>query len=136
MRYFMTETSRRIARAAGRINKIYGSRYKSTLLADPVHYANSLRYFYQNPLRAGLCSDVDLYPWSTRSRVKSSKIELVPCLLEEWIPTDAETLKVWLNRIPEGPYQLMMQKALRRTKFKFPPHPTAKGALNEPMFLD
>ncbi len=135
MRYFMTETSRRIARASGRINKIYGSRYKWTFISEASYYANTIRYFYQNPLRAKICNDVDSYLWSTRSA--DSKIKLTPDpKLETSIPSDPDELKRWLNRIPDGPYQLMMQKALRRSEFRFPPHPTTKRPLNELSFLD
>ena len=135
MRYFMTETSRRIARAGGRINKIYGARYKWTLITEDSYYANTIRYFYQNPLRAKLCNDVDSYPWSTLSA--NSNIKLSPNLkFEQWIPADISELRKWLNRIPDGPYQLMMQKALRRSEFRFPPHPSSKRPLNELSFLD
>ena len=134
MRYFMTESSRRLARASGRINKIYGARYKATLLQEPPYYANTYRYFYQNPLRAGICSDVDHYRWSTRAQ--RSRVEISACeALEEYIPRDKRQLAAWLNRIPEGPYQLLMRSALRRAEFRYPRHPKTKLALDELTFL-
>lgn len=135
MRYFMTETSRALARASGRINKIYGARYKSCLLVDDGYYANTIRYFYQNPLRAKICRDVDGYPWTTRSAI--SRIKLSPCkLLEGRIPTAPGEMKEWLNKIPPGPYQLMMQTALRKSTFEFPRHPTSRRKMESRSFLD
>ena len=135
MRYFMTETSRKIARKSGRINKIYGTRYKPTLITDPGYYANTYRYFIQNPLRQRMCAHTDLYPWTSRS--KRARIELTANpAFEIYIPTDNRTLKRWLNKIPDGPYEEMMKKALRRSTFKFSPHPTNKYAMPATSFLE
>ncbi len=134
MRYFMTETSRKLARKSGRINKIYGSRYKWTIVESPGYYANTLRYFYQNPLRAEICAQVDNYQWTTRAR--RSQIVLTACnSLDTLVPNDPREFKEWLNKIPEGPYAEMMKKALRRSKFQFPPHPTTKRPMSEFSFL-
>lgn len=134
MRYFMTQTSRRLARASGRINRIYGARYKWTLIASPGYFANTVRYFYQNPLRAGICMSVDEYPWSTHHL--NSKIKITPCLqLEKMIPTDAAAFRTWLNKVPDGPYLEAMKLALRKPEFRFSPHPTTKRALAENAFL-
>lgn len=133
MRYFQTETSRQIARASGRINKIYGSRYKWTLIDNPIYYANTFRYFYQNPLRANICESVDQYPWMTYSR--RSRVEITPCLaLNTHIPKGSE-LKTWLNTIPDPHFADCMRKALRRSEFRFPRNPTTKGIVTGREFL-
>jgi putative transposase len=133
MRYFMTETSREIARTGGRINKIFGSRYKSSLIGNPVYYANSFRYIYQNPLRAGICKNVFQYPWST---LTNGRIAVAPCLkFNERIPTDEKIREHWLNTIPDCAYNELMRKALRRTEFQFPYHPTKKTYVSGLEFL-
>jgi putative transposase len=133
MRYFMTETSRGIARASGRINKIFGTRYKGTLVGDPFYYANTFRYFYQNPIRAGICKSVADYPWSTYYRPEA--IELFSCNLGELVPSNPNDALLWLNTVPAAPYEECMRKALRRTNFEFPRLPSGKGRYSGSEFL-
>ena len=135
MRYFQTETSRKLARASKRINAIYGGRYKWSVIGSAGYYANTIRYFYQNPLRAKICRDIDQYPWTTRSA--RSRIRLsTPEGMQTYIPDEPENLRQWLNTIPPGPYAEMMRKALRRPEFQFPKHPTKKKALAPTTFLE
>ncbi len=124
MRYFMTETSRKIARACGRINKIYGARYKPTLIRSDGHYMNAFRYVYQNPLRAKICNSVDEYPWSTAA---SDEIPIASLYgFHQLIPKDPNEFQIWLNTPPDPIHNGLVRRALRRTVFKFPRHPTSK----------
>ncbi len=41
MCYFQTNTSRKIARLSNRINRIYGARYKPTVILEPNHVGES-----------------------------------------------------------------------------------------------
>ena len=133
-RYFLTETSRAIARSTGRINKIYGARYKASLIGSPIYYANSYRYIYQNPLRAGLCENVFDYPWSSLSA--SQQIVVEPCPgFEEFIPTDRLMLNEWLNKIPDSVFNECMRKGLKKREFEFPRHPTKKTSVSGLEFL-
>jgi putative transposase len=65
MRNIMRKSSLAIGKAAGRINRIYGGRYKSTLVANDRYLLSVMRYIFQNPLRAGICAKVEDYPYST-----------------------------------------------------------------------
>lgn len=133
MRYFNTESSRGIARFSGRINKIFGSRYKPSLITTPIYYANSYRYIYQNPLRAGMCDDVFNYPWSA---LGSSDVRVSECFgFQEFIPREEQARRLWLNRIPDSVFHEVMRKAMRRTEFKFPAHPTKKTPVTGFEFL-
>ncbi|RYZ92641.1 MAG: hypothetical protein EOP06_03645 [Proteobacteria bacterium] len=135
MRYFMTETSRRLARASKRINKIYGARYKPTMIELPEYYANTVRYFYQNPVRAGVTKRVEDYQWSTCQRV--SKIELVPKpAFEEFIPSSPVDRLDWFNTLPDSAFNDCMRKALRRREFKYPRHPLSKKMIDARIFLN
>jgi putative transposase len=133
MQYFMTRTSHEIARAAGRINKIYGARYNWSVIGSPIHYANVFRYIYQNPLRAGICSDVRQYRWSTYIQ---ENVKLNCCHgFEEFIPSDQNELMAWLNQTPLEHFAPLMKKALRRKTFKFPAHPASKRPVTGLEFL-
>jgi putative transposase len=64
MQFFNKRLGERISRQAGRINRIFGAPYKWNLITDQKYYLNVIRYIYQNPLREGLCTRVELYPYS------------------------------------------------------------------------
>ena len=131
MHVFMTQTSWRIARESNRINNIYGARYRPTLITTPAHYACTLRYIYQNPLRAKICKRVEEYPWSTYFQRSSFITERAD--FSEYIP-EKKSFSAWLNEVPKN-YTELMKKALRRSEFKFPRHPSNKKGLSGLEFL-
>ena len=125
MRYFMTESSRRLARASHRINKIYGARYKQNLIQAPAYFSNSVRYYYQNPVRAGICKSVEEYRWSTLR--PGMGIELASANgMDMFIPESPRERLIWLNTLPDPKYNEIMRSALRRNVFKYPVHPSTK----------
>jgi REP element-mobilizing transposase RayT len=117
MRYFLTETSRKIARLNNRINKVYGSRYKATMIVDPRHYMNCYRYLLQNPVRAQICERVEQYPWSTFKCDRM--INASPPAFHLYIPKDPIKLIEWLNILPDPEVVRLIKCALRKTEFKF-----------------
>lgn len=66
---FMFEFNRylsfEIRDATGRINRIFGDRYKWTLIDSESYYNSVLRYIYQNPLKARVVEKCEDYPFST-----------------------------------------------------------------------
>ncbi len=123
MRYFMTESSRSIARLSHRINKIYGSRYYWTIIRESSHYAYAFKYIYRNPVRAGIVSRVQSYPWSTLNffkRKMNSLIQSNESGFGELIPPNRRQLLLWLNECEDSEHEASMRKALRRREFKFP----------------
>ncbi len=116
MCYFQSTTSRKIGRLAKRINRIYGARYKPTVIQTAEYYAHSYRYIFQNPLRAKICDDVASYPWSTF--VDRSISVSVRRDFHEMIPR--KNLLEWLNQLPPEPAMKAVQSALRRRVFEFP----------------
>src|SRR5690606_37384226 len=65
MRYLLTEVNRRIRKISGRINHIFGGRYKRSVVTDPVHWAYVYKYIHRNPVKAGICERAEQYPYST-----------------------------------------------------------------------
>ena len=65
MRILQTRTSRSINRLSGRMNHVYGSRYRASLIGDEFYYANALKYVYRNPVVAGLTDSVKDWDYST-----------------------------------------------------------------------
>lgn len=54
-----------IRRKTGRINHIFGGRYKWSLIDNLSYYQNVTRYIFQNPIRANLCKRCEEYKLST-----------------------------------------------------------------------
>ena len=48
-----------------RISRVFGGRYKWCLIRSQTYLYNCYRYIYQNPLRAGVVSECEDYPYST-----------------------------------------------------------------------
>lgn len=116
MRYFNTESSRKVARASGRINKIFGARYKPTVILEENHYINAFRYLYLNPIKAGICLNPIDYPWST---LHEKRIILTDHkYFGSAIPT--QNINEWLMRDTSEDFFIKNQRALRRNIFKYP----------------
>jgi len=120
MRYFMTETSRRIARKCGRINHIYGARYKWSWLAGNYELAYTYKYVLRNPVKAGICDRVEDYRFSTLYQLHSHIIGIPISERLEWnfLPKTLEDRLNWLNT-KTNKEERLISFALRRTKFSF-----------------
>jgi putative transposase len=119
MRYFMTESARGIRDSAFRINHVYGGRYKPTLITNPVYYANCLKYIFRNPIRAGLATSVEDYPWSSmfESGQIRSLISPPPEMHLEFVPLDSWKLIEWLNQPTPKELETAIKRGLRHSEF-------------------
>lgn len=132
MCWFQTRTSWSLARSACRVNKIYGGRYKPTLLLEPEHFANSVRYVYQNPLRAGIADKARNYPWSTLNRDQSI---VRPCLgFDSMIPLKKD-FNSWIETVPQAQVNQAIRSALRRRSYKYPVDRKTRKPMNENSWL-
>lgn len=121
MRYLMTESSRRIARASGRINHVYGGRYKWSLLTRESDVAYAYKYLIRNPVRARMTDRVEQYPFSTFTRLLVEKeCELPVCERIDWsfLRCSLEQRIEWLNQ-PTPKEEYLIGLALRRHTFAF-----------------
>ena len=60
-----TSISREIRFRTGRINRIFGDRYKWKLINCDKYYQNVIRSVFQNPLKAKISKRCEDYPYST-----------------------------------------------------------------------
>ncbi len=44
---------------------LFQDRYKSETVENDTYFLTVLRYIHQNPLKAGICKDIELYKWSS-----------------------------------------------------------------------
>jgi putative transposase len=62
---FQSEFARKISLLLGSDGYRFGTRYRSSIVSSEKYFLNVFKYIYQNPLRAGIVSKVENYPYST-----------------------------------------------------------------------
>lgn len=96
---FMYELNKRISQdiraKAGKVNQVFGGRYKWCLIQSNRYLANCYRYVYQNPLRAGIARSCEDYPYSTLHYVVHKK-EFPVQIYDHFGLKDEYNLK-WIN---------------------------------------
>lgn len=48
-----------------RIGNLFQDRFRSEVVEDDNYFLTVLRYIHQNPVKAGLCKNIEEYPWSS-----------------------------------------------------------------------
>lgn len=70
MRDFQSRTARTINSLSGRINHVYGKRYRASLIGDEFYYATAIKYVLRNPVTAGICKNVESWPYSNLNELQ------------------------------------------------------------------
>ncbi|MCM2348572.1 MAG: transposase [Bacteriovoracaceae bacterium] len=65
MYFFMKEVTLMIQKRTGRINKIFGGRYKGCIIEHHRYLMNVYKYIYRNPIGAGASVNAESYPFSS-----------------------------------------------------------------------
>jgi putative transposase len=116
-----TTVSRTINTRTGRINHVFGGRYKPSLIKCELDYARTLKYVYRNPVTANVCSEVESYPWSTLNQHQlENKIVLTPIDsgIDALIPNcEYEKLR-WLNEPFHDDLYMAIKRGLKQTEFR------------------
>ena len=100
-----------------RINRVFGGPYSWCLVDHETYLYNVVRYVFQNPLRKGIVTLVQDYPFSTlRYEVNNLKFPLNITQLFE-TPHRSNTMLEWFNHTQEKSQDRVIQKALRRSSF-------------------
>ncbi len=130
MRLFMLNSSLKIGKQAGRINRIYGSRCKPSIILTDDYLWAAIKYVYRNPVKAGVCKNIEEYPWSTFHT--KSGISIV----KDYEVNSDENLLSWLNEAPEEKFEQEFSKALKKVVLKLArdPHTKRKLACDVPIF--
>lgn len=119
---FMRETSRLITKSANRLNQTYGSRFHRSMLGSYHNFLNVYKYNYYNPVKAGICERVELYPYSTLGGLIGLKHLLIPVTEDTLLFENGYPDKIldWLNRTPKTEHLEYMRRALRKNVFELP----------------
>ncbi|PIQ59832.1 MAG: hypothetical protein COW00_09375 [Bdellovibrio sp. CG12_big_fil_rev_8_21_14_0_65_39_13] len=119
--------SMKLRNRSGRINRMFGDRYKWSIVQQQSYLSNVVKYVYQNPLRAGLCARCEDYNYSTYSKFgKESFADMkIQPLLEE-----GEEFKDWINNQMNSDQLDCMRRGMKRSEFKL----RSKGDMKLPNF--
>jgi REP element-mobilizing transposase RayT len=120
MAVFMRETSRAITKSTHRINQTYGQRHFRSIVHTPSYYLHAYKYFYFNPVKAGICNRVEDYKYSTLRGLLGLDHLLIPVKEDHTLFSDVEGTLQWLNRRPSDENWESVRKALRRERFTLP----------------
>lgn len=122
MQFFMSYSSRRLRKGTGRINHIYGGRYRWSIISSAEYYRNCYRYVYQNPLRANLVREAEDWKYSTFSNVTPPlQLNLESpsfghdCLL----PRGKQNLSKWINELIDDANLEILKRGLSKPIFAY-----------------
>jgi putative transposase len=121
MDVFMSSITRIMNLVSGRSGRVFGGRYHHSLIRDSRYFRHVLKYVYRNPVRAGLASSVEDYPFSTlhgllgRSHLPFP-ISRTRAAMELNLPhSEPYDQLVWLNRPFPSEAEALIRAALRKT---------------------
>lgn len=118
MWYFNLHTSKDLTSAGNRLNQTYGNRYFKTVLSSHHYYLHAYKYFYLNPVKAGIVSRAEDYLFSSLHGLLGRSHLFIP--VEEDLTlfdSPKETLK-WINAPVDTQDWLDVGNALRKPVFK------------------
>ncbi|MBF0363771.1 MAG: transposase [Oligoflexia bacterium] len=140
---FMFELNRNISHdlriLSGRINRIFGDRYKWCIIKDKKHFINVLRYVYRNPKRYDVVKKCEDYIFSSLYYIVN-KIPLAFTPYEPYIG-ELDGFLRWIN--DESSEKIdgnedndaKLQKALSRSFFKYPIKRTSRRSSRRSMSI-
>lgn len=123
MHAFQLCVSKIVNERTGRINHLFGSRYKACLIEEHHYYANVIKYVFRNPVTAGIGHDVRDYRYSSLrgyvGRPTNLNLFLSSHVFERSIRKEfGNGLLKWLNDSFVQVDHEKIRRALHRTVFK------------------
>ena len=123
MQHLIQSVTKTLNQKAGRSGRVFGSRYHGSIITSPHHFDGVMKYVYRNPVKAGLCENVERYPFSTLSCVLGSgsvPFELHPPFEEKLLVPENDPLayRAWLNRPFPNEIDQQIKAALQKTRFQ------------------
>lgn len=115
---FNRDISREIRQRTKRINRIFGDRYKWSLVKDNTYYQRVLKYIYQNPTKVGLSKICQEYAYSTFHYVTQNK-EFPISLFDTYFGEFKDFIK-WVNQEDSDLENYKTKLALSRPIFRLP----------------
>lgn len=116
MYLFMKDVTKAMQKKCGRINMLFGGRYRGCLIDDSRYLLNVYKYIYRNPVAAGLVKRAEEYTYSTLKKE-------LPITLDRVMPMNIAVSDLveleWINSTFESQEIESMKWGLSRSKFKY-----------------
>ncbi len=123
MNCFMSSVTRIINTRTGRSGHLFGGPYHWSLIEGTRYFGHALKYVYRNPVKAGLCSSAEDWPYSTLAGLIGNAALPIPIHytrpgMELGLPLDraCEFLN-WLNRPFPSEAEKLIGEGLKRKRF-------------------
>ena len=126
MGLFMHRTSCEIGKLSKQSNRLWGRRYYSSIISNPLHYLHAYKYNYRNPVAAGICDRVEDYPWSTLQILLGQKPGIIPVQCDETLLASLEQTLAWLNESYSESDAKAINLGFAKREFKLPLESTTK----------
>lgn len=117
MHQFMRRTSKSLTRVGNRINQTYAGRHYKCILQQYSYYMNAYKYNYRNPVAAGVCHNVEDYPYSTLPMVLGLRPHDFPIVDDILMAENRDGILKWLNTAPDPEKLEAVKLGLRRQFF-------------------
>lgn len=118
MYFFMKKVTLRIQKKSGRINKIFGGRYKGSMIGDESYLLNVFKYICRNPLAANLSGNAESYPFSSLYYQIKNAIEK-PFLIEPILTRNIQDQMKWINQSFKDPEIESIKYGLSKKVFAY-----------------
>jgi putative transposase len=119
MGYFLCQTSKVIGFESNRINKIWGTRFHSSVMKSPIYYLHAYKYVYRNPVKGVICESVLDYPYSSLRILLGKDSGIIPLEEDETLFSDVRGTLAWLEQGYKRSENEAIRKALRKREFEF-----------------
>lgn len=124
MYFFMKRVTLKMQKKTGRINKIFGGRYKGSLIESFNYLVNVYKYILRNPIEAKLSKNAEDYAYSTLFYHHHIDVE-IPIELEQLFGgvafEEAQHLSVisWINQSFSPHEAHSIKLGLKKTYFAY-----------------
>lgn len=119
MRFFMREIAKEILRKSGRINRLWGGEYHSTVVEGLDYYFTCYKYIYRNPVRAKIVNSVLAYEFSTLGVLLGKRKSIIPIAEDLTLFESPDQTIAWLEKPFEEEMNETIRKSLKKKTMRF-----------------
>lgn len=124
MYFFMKRVTLKMQKKTGRINKIFGGRYKGSLIDSFTYLVNVYKYILRNPIEAKLTRNAEDYVYSTlyfQQRIDAECPILIDKLFGDMVfkETHHRCELNWINQAFKPHEAQSIKMGLKKTHFAF-----------------
>jgi len=136
MYFFMKNSTLAMQKHTGRINKIFGGRYKGCLIDNQSYLLNAYKYILRNPVRAGITQYAQEYAYSSLNPDASQSL---PFKIDEVVPLSLQSPNKilewrWVNEAFTQEETLSIKTGLSKSHFAYQKDRTSRKEVRPKCF--